>query len=186
MPDGKVVAGLTWHRMGQGASACERGSERLGCINCGEFMGWLRKYLLLEKTVACLGIYERLTSTWPAVTRPVVWLLVAAIWVPVFVVTRWYLTAGRVADVTAEWPCGKCSSTTLHCAIVPSPHALPHTLQQDYINVFWINFFYPKLVRGYGRVIIKAEVPDSMIFSLPCIQAAGRHCSKRWNIEDCG
>jgi len=25
-----------------------------------------------------------------------------------------------------------------------------------------------------------------MIFSLPCIQAAARHCSKRWNIEDFG
>jgi hypothetical protein len=68
-----------------------------------------------------------------------------------------------------------------------TPHALPHTLQQDYINVFWINFFfYTELVRGYGRVIIKAEVPDSIISSLPRILASARRHLKHCNIKDFG
>jgi hypothetical protein len=35
-------------------------------------------------------------------------------------------------------------------------------------------------------VIIKAEVPDSIMFSLPRILASARRYSKRWNVKDFG
>jgi hypothetical protein len=35
----------------QVVGCCERGNERSGCINCGEFLVWLRTCLLLRKGV---------------------------------------------------------------------------------------------------------------------------------------